>query len=81
MGWQSSGDPMQGTHIFFKTKEDAIHFAEKQGTSPHLKTHKCFVAYPQRYQATNGLLRNPMRELSGLRLMLQIFTYGFATLV
>lgn len=31
MGWQSSGDPMQGTHIFFKTKEDAIHFAEKQG--------------------------------------------------
>ncbi|KAL0631418.1 ndufs4 NADH dehydrogenase Fe-S protein subunit [Maublancomyces gigas] len=31
MGWQSSGDSMQGTHIFFKTKEDAIHFAEKQG--------------------------------------------------
>ncbi|CCX07921.1 Similar to NADH-ubiquinone oxidoreductase 21 kDa subunit, mitochondrial; acc. no. P25711 [Pyronema omphalodes CBS 100304] len=31
MGWQSSGDFMQGTHIFFKTKEDAIHFAEKQG--------------------------------------------------
>jgi NADH dehydrogenase (ubiquinone) Fe-S protein 4 len=31
MGWQSSGDFMQGTHIFFKTKEDAINFAEKQG--------------------------------------------------
>jgi hypothetical protein len=31
MGWQSSGDYMQGTHIFFKTKEDAIHFADKQG--------------------------------------------------
>lgn len=31
MGWQSSGDFMQGSHIFFKTKEDAIHFAEKQG--------------------------------------------------
>jgi NADH dehydrogenase (ubiquinone) Fe-S protein 4 len=31
MGWQSSGDPLQGTHIFFKSKEDAIHFAEKQG--------------------------------------------------
>jgi len=31
MGWQSSADAMQGTHIFFKTKEDAIHFAEKQG--------------------------------------------------
>ncbi|KAM5386895.1 hypothetical protein ACJZ2D_000188 [Fusarium nematophilum] len=31
MGWQSSGDFMQGTHINFKSKEDAIHFAEKQG--------------------------------------------------
>ncbi|KAK0701632.1 ETC complex I subunit conserved region-domain-containing protein [Lasiosphaeria miniovina] len=31
MGWQSSGDQMQGTHIHFKTKEDAIAFAEKQG--------------------------------------------------
>jgi len=31
MGWQSSADFMQGTHIFFKSKEDAIHFAEKQG--------------------------------------------------
>lgn len=31
MGWQSSGDFMQGTHLNFKTKEDAINFAEKQG--------------------------------------------------
>ena len=31
MGWQSSGDFMQGTHLNFKTKEDAIAFAEKQG--------------------------------------------------
>jgi len=31
MGWQSSGDVMQGTHLSFKTKEAAIHFAEKQG--------------------------------------------------
>jgi hypothetical protein len=31
MGWQSSGDFMQGTHMFFKSKEDAIGFAEKQG--------------------------------------------------
>lgn len=34
MGWQSSGDFMQGTHLNFKTKEDAIHFAEKQGMYP-----------------------------------------------
>ncbi|EGS22049.1 NADH-ubiquinone oxidoreductase-like protein [Thermochaetoides thermophila DSM 1495] len=31
MGWQSSADFMQGTHLTFKTKEDAIAFAEKQG--------------------------------------------------
>lgn len=31
MGWQSSADAMQGTHLNFKSKADAIHFAEKQG--------------------------------------------------
>ncbi|KAL4760528.1 ETC complex I subunit [Aspergillus foveolatus] len=31
MGWQSSADAMQGTHLNFKTKEDAILFAQKQG--------------------------------------------------
>lgn len=31
MGWQSSADMMQGTHINFRSKEDAIAFAEKQG--------------------------------------------------
>ncbi|MCJ1465923.1 NADH:ubiquinone oxidoreductase 21kD subunit [Pseudocyphellaria aurata] len=31
MGWQSSADYLQGTHLNFKSKEDAIHFAEKQG--------------------------------------------------
>ncbi|KAI0061409.1 hypothetical protein BV25DRAFT_1805466 [Artomyces pyxidatus] len=31
MGWASSADYMQGTRISFKSKEDAIHFAEKQG--------------------------------------------------
>ena len=31
MGWQSSADYMQGTHLNFNNKEDAIHFAQKQG--------------------------------------------------
>ncbi|KAK6224157.1 ndufs4 NADH dehydrogenase Fe-S protein subunit [Pestalotiopsis sp. IQ-011] len=31
MGWQSSADFMQGTHLNFKSKEDAITFAQKQG--------------------------------------------------
>ncbi|KAF8890017.1 NADH-ubiquinone oxidoreductase 21kDa subunit [Gymnopilus junonius] len=31
MGYASSADYMQGTRISFRSKEDAIHFAEKQG--------------------------------------------------
>jgi NADH dehydrogenase (ubiquinone) Fe-S protein 4 len=31
MGWQSSADFMNGHRIEFKTKEDAINFANKQG--------------------------------------------------
>ncbi|KAK2626676.1 hypothetical protein QTJ16_003851 [Diplocarpon rosae] len=31
MGWQSSADFMQGTHLNFKSREDAIRFAQKQG--------------------------------------------------
>ena len=31
MGWQSSADSMQGTHLNFKSKEDAIGFAQRQG--------------------------------------------------
>ncbi|GIZ41494.1 hypothetical protein CKM354_000479700 [Cercospora kikuchii] len=30
MGWQSSSDFMQGTHLNFNSKEDAIRFANKQ---------------------------------------------------
>jgi NADH dehydrogenase (ubiquinone) Fe-S protein 4 len=31
IGWQSTGDFMNGHRINFKTKEDAINFANKQG--------------------------------------------------
>jgi len=31
MGWQSSGDVMQGTNMRFDSKEAAILFANKQG--------------------------------------------------
>lgn len=31
MGWQSSADPVQGLHLNFKSREDAIRFAHKQG--------------------------------------------------
>lgn len=32
--FRDSADYMQGTRMSFKSKEDAIHFAEKQGESP-----------------------------------------------
>ncbi|KAH6907985.1 ETC complex I subunit conserved region-domain-containing protein [Coprinopsis sp. MPI-PUGE-AT-0042] len=31
MGWASSADYMQATRLSFRSKEDAAHFAEKQG--------------------------------------------------
>ncbi|KAI8806777.1 ETC complex I subunit conserved region-domain-containing protein, partial [Cladochytrium replicatum] len=31
MGWSSSGDPVQAAKIEFKTRDDAIMFAERQG--------------------------------------------------
>ncbi|THH20077.1 hypothetical protein EW146_g1189 [Bondarzewia mesenterica] len=31
MGWASSADYVQGTRLSFRSKEDAVHFAEKQG--------------------------------------------------
>ncbi|KAJ2666334.1 ndufs4 NADH dehydrogenase Fe-S protein subunit [Coemansia sp. RSA 1199] len=31
MGWQSTADPMASMRLDFSTKEDAVHFVEKQG--------------------------------------------------
>ncbi|EPS38053.1 hypothetical protein H072_8216 [Dactylellina haptotyla CBS 200.50] len=43
MGWQSSADFVQGTHLTFRTKEEAIFFAEKQG-------YEYFVQQPKERQ-------------------------------
>jgi NADH dehydrogenase (ubiquinone) Fe-S protein 4 len=45
MGWQSSADFMQGERVGFKTKEDAIKFAEKQG-------YEYFVQEPNKRKFT-----------------------------
>jgi len=45
MGWQSSADFMQGHQIEFKTKEEAISFAEKQG-------YEYFVQEPNKRKFT-----------------------------
>lgn len=38
MGWASSADYVQGQRLTFRSKEDAAHFAEKQGASRSLFT-------------------------------------------
>lgn len=57
MGWQSSGDAMQGTHVYFKTKEDAIHFAEKQGYEYFVQEPNSRKFAPKAY--ANNFLHTP----------------------
>ncbi|KAK5624438.1 hypothetical protein RRF57_000154 [Xylaria bambusicola] len=59
MGWQSSGDFMQGTKIEFKTKEDAIHFAEKQGYEYFVQEPKQRAFTPKAY--ANNFLYSPKK--------------------
>jgi len=49
MGWASSADYMQGTRIGFRTKEDAIHFAEKQGWDYYVQQPEVKVRPPKNY--------------------------------
>jgi len=51
MGWTSSADHMQGTHIWFKTKEDAIYFAEKQGYEYYVQEPNVRAFRPKQYAA------------------------------
>ncbi|KAI5457165.1 ETC complex I subunit conserved region-domain-containing protein [Mariannaea sp. PMI_226] len=59
MGWQSSGDFMQGTHINFKSKEDAIHFAEKQGYEYFVQEPQSRKISPKAY--ANNFLYSPKK--------------------
>ncbi|KAI0974582.1 putative NADH-ubiquinone oxidoreductase 18 kDa subunit [Xylaria arbuscula] len=59
MGWQSSGDFMQGTRIEFKTKEDAIRFAEKQGYEYFVQEPKARTFTPKAY--ANNFLYTPKK--------------------
>jgi len=51
MGWISSADHMQGTNIWFKTKEDAIYFAEKQGYEYYVQEPNVRAFRPKQYAA------------------------------
>jgi len=59
LGWASSGDYMQGTHIKFKTKEDAIRFADKQGWSWFLQEPHHVKFTPKAY--ANNFLYSPRK--------------------
>ncbi|PHH63730.1 hypothetical protein CDD81_5495 [Ophiocordyceps australis] len=59
MGWQSSGDFMQGTHINFKTKEEAIFFAEKQGYEYFVQEPNSRKFTPKAY--ANNFLYSPKK--------------------
>ncbi|EIN12990.1 hypothetical protein PUNSTDRAFT_111333 [Punctularia strigosozonata HHB-11173 SS5] len=49
MGWASSADYMQGTRLSFRTKEDAIHFAEKQGWDYYVQAPPVTKIPPKNY--------------------------------
>lgn len=59
MGWQSSGDYLQGTALFFNTKDDAIHFAEKQGYEYFVQEPNERRVLPKAY--ANNFLYSPKR--------------------
>lgn len=62
MGWQSSADCMQGTKVNFKSKEDAIAFAEKQGYEYYVQepNERRFVpkAYANNFTHESGPLKH-----------------------
>ncbi|KAI1653571.1 ETC complex I subunit conserved region-domain-containing protein [Daldinia decipiens] len=59
MGWQSSGDFMQGTKLEFKSKEDAIAFAEKQGYEYFVQEPNVRAFTPKAY--ANNFLYSPKK--------------------
>lgn len=64
MGWQSTGDFIHATHIDFRTKDDAIRFAEKHGYDYFVQQppEKKFV--PKAY--ANNFIHSP-RKLRVIR--------------
>ncbi|KAJ3479558.1 hypothetical protein NLI96_g8976 [Meripilus lineatus] len=49
MGWASSADYMQGTRMSFKSKEDAIAFAERQGWDYYIPSTEIKRVPPKNY--------------------------------
>lgn len=59
MGWESSGDFMQGTQLDFNSKEDAIRFAEKQGYEYFVQEPNERKLIPKAY--ANNFMHSPKK--------------------
>lgn len=59
IGWQSSADGMQGTHLNFRNKDDAIRFAEKQGYEYYVQEPNDRASHPKAY--ANNFLYSPKK--------------------
>ncbi len=59
MGWQSSADFLQGTHLNFKSKDDAIRFAQKQGYEYFVQEPNERRVVPKAY--ANNFIYSPKR--------------------
>ena len=63
MGWQSSADEMQGTHLKFKTKEEAMAFAEKQGYEFYVQEPQERRVVPKAYAANFDHEPGPLKHI------------------
>lgn len=63
MGWQSSGDFMQGTKLNFRSKEDAIMFAEKQGYEFYVQEPNERRRIPKAYATQFTHIPGPLKTI------------------
>ncbi|CAK9783221.1 hypothetical protein CC85DRAFT_325101 [Cutaneotrichosporon oleaginosum] len=61
MGWQSSADYMQGTTLAFRTREDAVRFAERQGWDYYISEPKKARIPPKNYADNYLYVDGPLR--------------------
>ncbi|PAV17144.1 NADH dehydrogenase Fe-S 4 [Pyrrhoderma noxium] len=61
MGWASSADYMQGTRLSFRSKEDAIYFAEKQGWDYFVQPETVKRVPPKNYSENYVYKPNTLR--------------------
>ncbi|KAG2066464.1 hypothetical protein BDR04DRAFT_1030073 [Suillus decipiens] len=61
MGYASSADYMQGTRVSFKSKEDAMHFAEKQGWNYYVQPPPTKKIPPKNYSENFVYRPNKLR--------------------